>query len=120
MPELRVIFVAPDYDATVGFFTGVMGLDLREEFADEGARGCLIRAGDGLIEIFDGAGGPGPVTGVRLAIEVSDADAEHRRLIDAGAEILRAPEVQPWGHKNFDIQGPDGWVITLFEIVAAH
>ena len=118
MPELRGIFVAPDYYATVGFFTDVMGLEKREEFADEGARGCLLIAGDGLIEIFDGAGGPGPVSGVRLAIEV--ADAEHQRLKDAGARITRAPELQPWGHRNFDIQGPDGWDITLFEVVASH
>ena len=118
MAEFRVIFVAADYDATVGFFTDVMALKLQRSF-EEGQKGCIIEAGDGLIEIFGTADDApsDPVSGVVLAWEVADADAEHERLIAAGAEIVRVPELQPWGHKNFVVQGPDGWKITLFQIV---
>ena len=118
MAEFRVIFVAADYDATVGFFTDVMALKLQRSF-EYGQKGCIIEAADGLIEIFGAAddGPSDPVSGVVLAWEVADADAEHERLIAAGAEIVRGPELQPWGHKNFVVQGPDGWKITLFQIV---
>ncbi len=118
MPEFRVVFVAADYDATVGFFTDVMGLEVLRSF-EEGGRGTVLLAADGQIEIFDAGPGdaPDPVSGARLAWEVADADAEHARLAAAGAEIMREPEMQPWGHKNFDVRGPDGWVFTLYEIV---
>ena len=118
MAEFRVVFVAADYDATVGFFTDVMGLKLQRSFGDD-QLGCIIEAADGLIEIFGAAHDrpSDPVSGVVLAWEVADADAEHERLVAAGAEIVQVPELQPWGHKNFVVQGPDGWKITLFQIV---
>ncbi len=34
MAEFRVVFVANDYDATVGFFTDVMGLEVERSFGE--------------------------------------------------------------------------------------
>jgi catechol 2,3-dioxygenase-like lactoylglutathione lyase family enzyme len=119
MGDLRVIFAARDYDATVSFFRDVMGIPLVEEFEDGG--GCILAAGTGRIEVLrPDDGTPEPVSGVMLAWEVADADAEHERLSTAGAEILFGPEDQPWGHRNFGVRGPDGWEITLFQVVAPH
>ncbi len=121
MAEFRVVFVARDYDATVAFLSGVMGLEVLQSW-DHGTGGTILLAADGQIEVF----GPGtdappdPVSGVSLAWEVADARGEHDRLVAAGAEILRPPERQPWGHDSFVVQGPDGWVITLFEVVEAQ
>ena len=115
MPEFRVLFVSHDYEATVGWFTDVMGLTIDRSFPG----GTIVAAADGLIEIFapdSGWGDPG-VGGAMLAWEVTDADAEHARLVANGATILSEPTVQPWGHKNFSVEGPDGWVITLFQVV---
>jgi len=118
MAEFRVVFVASDYDATLTFFTETMGLDVLREFDNGGTRGCIVLAAGGQLEFFDSNAdwGASGVDGVRLAWEISDADAEYRRLIEAGATLLSAPTVQPWGHKNFAVDGPDGWVITLFEV----
>ena len=55
--------------------------------------------------------------GAWLAWEVADARAECDRLVAAGAELIRPPTLQPWGHENFTVRGPDGWEITLFQIV---
>ena len=121
MAEFRVIFVANDYDATVGFFTDVMGLEVERSFG-EIFRGTIFLAAAGRIEVIEDGGGwdtPG-VSGVSVSWEITDADAEHARLVAAGAEIVRPPEMQPWGHKSLEVAGPDGLRIILFEIVTAQ
>jgi len=121
MAEFRVIFVAHDYDATVGFFTDVMGLEVERSFG-EIFRGTILLAAAGRIEVIeDGAGWDTPgVAGVSVSWEIADADAEHARLVSAGATIVRPPELQPWGHKSFEVAGPDGLRIILFEVVTAQ
>jgi len=121
MAEFRVIFVANDYDATVGFFTDVMGLEVERSFG-EIFRGTIFLAADGRIEVIEDGGGwdtPG-VSGVSVSWEITDADAEHARLVSAGADIVRPPELQPWGHKSLEVAAPDGLRIILFEIVTAQ
>lgn len=115
-----MLFTASDYDRTVAWFTDVMGLAVLRSF-EEGGRGTILLAADGQIEVFahDAPGNPPPVGGVALAWQVDDADAEHRRLTDAGASLQSEPTTQPWGHKSFRVDGPDGWVITLFEVLDA-
>lgn len=112
-----MLFTAHDHDATVGFFTDVMGLEILRSFDD--GTGMILLAAGGQIEVFApdaGRGDPG-VHGAALAWEVDDADAEHARITAAGGETLGPPAMQPWGHKNFVVEGPDGWTITLFEVV---
>jgi len=118
MPEFRVLFTTNDYVATVSWFTDVLGLQVLRSF-EEGGRGSILLAADGQIEVFahDGEGAAPEVSGAALAWEIGDADAEYERLVEAGAQVLAPPTMQPWGHKNFQVQGPDGWRITLFEIV---
>lgn len=117
MAEFRVVVVPTDYTATTEFLIDVMGLAVVDVF-EQWDEGMVVAAGDGLIEIFkSGERPPGSGPGAWLAFEVSDADAEHRRLAAAGAEIPRGPETQPWGHRSFRVFGPDGWRITIYEIV---
>lgn len=121
MGEFRVIFVADDYDATVGFFTDVMGLEVERSFG-EIFRGTILLADPGRIEVIEDGGGwdrPG-VSGVSVSWEIDDADAEHARLVAAGADIVRPVQLMPWGHKSFELAGPDGLRIILFEVVAAQ
>lgn len=118
MSEFRVAFVAGDYDATVGFFRDVMGLEVLRSF-EEGGRGTILLAADGQIEVFAsdaGRGDPG-VSGVALAWQVDDADAAHARIVANGGSVNGPPALQPWGHKSFAVDGPDGWTITLYQIV---
>lgn len=117
MPEFRVVFTAEDYDTTVPFFTDVMGLEVLRSWDDHG-RGTILLAADGQIEVFDNPdGGPTGVSGVHLAWEVADADAEYEALAARGASLHGPPQMQPWGHRNFTVDAPDGWTITLFEVV---
>ena len=105
----------------MGFFTDVMGLEVERSFG-EIFRGTILLAAAGRIEVIEDGGGwdrPG-VSGVSVSWEITDADAEHARLVGAGADIVRPPEMQPWGHKSLEVAAPDGLRIILFEIVAAQ
>ena len=118
MAEFRVAFMANDYDATVSFFRDMMGCEVLRSFED-GGKGTILLAANGQIAVFapgHGWGSPG-VTGATLAWEVADADADHARIVAAGGVVSSPPTMQPWGHKNFGVEGPGGWAITLFEIV---
>jgi catechol 2,3-dioxygenase-like lactoylglutathione lyase family enzyme len=118
MAEFRIAFTAHDYDATVAFFNETMGCEILRSF-EEGGKGTILTAAVGQIEVFspdNGWGTPG-VSGAKLAWEVDDADATHAALVGRSATVLGPPTLQPWGHKNFSVEGPDGWTITLYEIV---
>ena len=101
MPEFRVIFVANDYDATVGFFAEVMGLEVERSFG-EIFRGTILLAAAGRIEVIeDGAGWDTPgVSGVSVSWEITGADAEHARLVSAGATIVRPPAAAAVGSQE--------------------
>jgi len=118
MAEFRVVFTAADYDATVAFFSETMGLEILRSFED-GGRGTILLAGDGQIEVFAAPNDSAVtgVSGVALAWEVVDADAEHARILAKGGSVHGAPSMKPWGHKSFVVDGPDGWTVTLFEVV---
>lgn len=114
MPEFRIAFTANDYAQTVAFFSETMGLEILRSF--EG--GTILLAADGQIEVFEPGQDSEPgVAGVMLAWEVADADRAHAELRERGAPLLGDPQQQPWGHKSFAVSGPDGWKITLYEIV---
>jgi uncharacterized glyoxalase superfamily protein PhnB len=53
-------------------------------------------------------------------LQVRDVRTEHRRLVAAGARILRAPAKQPWGLTGMRIEDPDGVRTVLVEAPAGH
>ena len=119
MGEFRVIFAAADYEAAVGFFADVMGLEVERSFG-EIFKGTILLAASGRIEVIEAGSGwdePG-VSGVTVSWQIDDAEAEHARLAAAGAVVVRPPELQPWGHKSLELAGPEGLRIILFEVLS--
>lgn len=53
--------------------------------------------------------------GLSLALEVEDADAEHRRLRALGVETLGRPKHSDWGEFHFRLLDPAGCVINVLE-----
>lgn len=52
--------------------------------------------------------------GVLLNIEVTDVDAEYRRLVTTGALDAVLPlRSEPFGQRHFIVQGPDGVLIDV-------
>ena len=122
MGEFRVIFVANDYDATVGFFSEVMGLEVERSFG-EIFRGTILLAAAGRIEVIEDGGRMGTRPGWRAyrcrgrspTPTPSTPGSSPRAPV-----IVRPPELQPWGHKSLEVAGPDGLRIILFEVATAQ
>ena len=65
---------------------------------------------------------PGPFRGdgAFLTFQVADTAAEHRRLLDGGAEPDLALTEEPWGQRRFGMTDPAGmWVDVVEQIEPA-
>ena len=74
-----------------------------------------IRIGDSLIMISDGDGLREPASAF-LYVYVENVDETYQRAIEAGAETLELPSVQPYGDRRAMVKDPWG---TLWQI-ASH
>jgi catechol 2,3-dioxygenase-like lactoylglutathione lyase family enzyme len=118
MGQFRFVFTAQDFDRATAFYRDTLGLAVSASWDEHGRGIIFVATGTGQIEIFeyvDAGSAPVP-TGMKLAWEVDDVDAEFARLSAAGVPILEAPTDRPWGHRNITIADPDGIVVTLFTV----
>lgn len=59
-----------------------------------------------------------PVAGTLVAFLVPDADAEEKRLREAGVEIVLPLVSEPWGQRRFQVAGPEGLFVEILQLVA--
>jgi lactoylglutathione lyase len=123
--QLRLVVEAPDYDEAVAFYRDVLGVP--EELAVEGgdgARVTILDMGRATLELANPAQvamidevevGRRVAPRLRVAFEVADADGVTADLVGAGAELIAAPTLTPWGSRNARLAAPAGLQITLFE-----
>jgi catechol 2,3-dioxygenase-like lactoylglutathione lyase family enzyme len=121
----HVALKARDFDATVDFYTRVLGLEPRHTWGQGDRRAVMLDTGDGsCLEVF--AGGvdlPRPEGAIlHFALRCDNVDAAIERVRAAGAEITMEP-------KDVDIQsqpvlpvriaffkGPDGEMVEFFQV----
>jgi lactoylglutathione lyase len=114
-----ILFVS-DLERSIAFYRDVIGLPFRfaaedyAEFATEGAKFALYarRALPQLIGVEAPAGEASWPQG-EVAFFVDDVDAEHERLVSAGARVLAPPADRPWGERTLHVADPDGNVVEL-------
>ena len=119
MADLRVLITANDYGETLAFYGDILDFPIAESWDDPDGRGTLFRAADGMIEVFE-ANAHHPahaVSGVRLGIEVPDAQAVHDRVVARGVAIVEAIDDRPWRHRSFTIDDPNGLALTIFHVL---
>ena len=114
MDNLRVVFQTDRYDESVAFYSDVLGLDVADSWGEDGCRGCLFAWAGTLVEFFEG---DWVESGTQLAIEVADADAEHARLVAAGANP-QDPAEMPWGHRSVFLVDPHGNELNFFQVAS--
>ncbi len=119
MADFRVLISANDYDETLGFYGNTLGFPIAESWDDPDGRGTLFRVADGMIEVFEATvhHPADAIEGVRLAVEVADAQALHDRLVARGVKITGAIDDRPWKHRSFTIDDPNGLALTFFNVI---
>jgi lactoylglutathione lyase len=121
--RLRLELFALDMEASIAFYTRVLGFELaRHEPGDYAS----LRLGDVVLGI-------GPVAklpekggyfgrdmatlrrglGVEIVIEVDDVEGCHERVADSGHPILEPLRDRPWGLRDFRISDPDGYYLRV-------
>ncbi|MFI0409395.1 isochorismatase family protein [Actinomadura sp. 3N508] len=108
----HLLLEAVDLDASVDFYTNVLGFTVRkrEDFRD-GRRLVVTHQGLGLTEGGTGAGG----TLQHLCFSARDVDGIAERARAAGHRIVRGPGPGPYGHTVY-VADPDGHEIELAEV----
>ncbi|MDW3212465.1 MAG: VOC family protein [Ilumatobacteraceae bacterium] len=125
MSLFRVMYSPDDFDAAAHFFQEVLGLGVVGSWDDDG-RGAIFQAPAAQIEIFGGPASPerphrpdpaaGPVP-IGLAWEVVDVDGWTETVVARGAELVAPPVDRPWGMRAATVCGPDGLLVTGFELI---
>ena len=118
----RLLVHPADLAASVHFYDEVLGLHRAREFGEGGrVTGVVWFAGGGFIEVSGTGGGGGLSDGsARLWLQVRDVDAEHARLVAAGADVLAPPQTMPWGLRECWVADPDGLRIALVQVPDDH
>ncbi len=113
------LFVS-DLDQAVEFYSAKLGLELKFSDAEHGYASLSA----GPIQMGLALPGPdqrdliGRHTGIGLA--VSDLKSEHVRLTELGVNFAMEPTKQPWGGFMALVADPDGNLLYLDEVAAAH
>jgi predicted enzyme related to lactoylglutathione lyase len=108
------VLAVPDLERSAAFYQDVLGFSV-QDMGDPGWRmfvhdDCRIMAG----ECRDAM--PAASTGYHsyfAYLVVDDADAWHRRVVDAGVEIVKAIKDEPWDMREFGLRTVDGHRIMI-------
>jgi catechol 2,3-dioxygenase-like lactoylglutathione lyase family enzyme len=103
-----------DVSETASLLANVLGLNvlfLHGEPPGFGRLGIGPWSGSPGIELGTAEGGCAP-THVSVDIGIS-TDTVYRRALDAGLEVLGAPENRPWHRREFAFRLPEGHVIRI-------
>lgn len=122
MGQFRFCYFTPKYDETVAYYRDGLGFPLIEAWdRHPDDRGSLFQAASGIIEVVARPTGPSshlwddrPPQGALMVIEVSDADAAHRRAVERQLPVTQGLTNQSWGHRSFCLREPNGLTLYLF------
>ena len=96
------------------WYRDVMGFTVEFEWEDPPTY-AVLRAGESVqvhLTLLD-APPPADARPTLLYLFVRDADALHERVSARGATVRFAPETQPWGMREFEVEDPDGHRLVL-------
>jgi catechol 2,3-dioxygenase-like lactoylglutathione lyase family enzyme len=122
-----------DPDVALAFYRDTLGLEVRNDVANEGFRWITVGAAaqpDVSIVLTNYlAGSPadgeaitalvakGALNGVHFRSD--DLDATFEKVRDAGAEIVQEPADQFWGTRDFAVRDPSGNLVRIDQPPAA-
>jgi catechol 2,3-dioxygenase-like lactoylglutathione lyase family enzyme len=103
------ILYVTDLDCSMAYFTDQLGF---RKLWDWGTPASFGAVGRDRVEIFLCQGAQG-APGTWLSVFVDDVDALHDELRAKGAVIAIAPQNEPWGMREMQVQCPDGHILRF-------
>jgi predicted enzyme related to lactoylglutathione lyase len=116
----RILLRPADASRSQRFYRDVLGLAIYREFGPPDDPGVVFFLGPGFLEVSGRSPPGGARQPVMIWLQVRDVVAEHVRLTEAGARILREPVTEPWGLTEMWVEDPDGVRIVIVEVPADH
>jgi predicted enzyme related to lactoylglutathione lyase len=112
--RLRIELFPADLDATVAFYTGVLGfaVERREQEYAALERGTT-RIGAAVRPRVADEAARRPPTGVEIVLEVADVAAERERVRRSGWPVVEDLAPRPWGLTDFRLLDPDGYYLRI-------
>jgi len=116
-----------DPDLALAFYRDQLGLELRNDVANEGFRWITVGAAGQpdvaivLTNYVNGGPGDGDAVAALLAkgalngvhFRSDDLDATFEQVRAAGAEIVQEPTEQFWGTRDFAVRDPSGNLVRI-------
>ena len=115
---LRAEIFPDDLDATVSFYTGVLGFTVTADRRTEpdayvSLRRGSVRIGAARRAVPDHFAGRRPPAGVELVLEVDDVAGERDRVVAARWPLAQDLQDRPWGLTDFRILDPAGYYLRI-------
>ncbi len=115
---LRIEIFPADLDATVDFYTRVLGFTLVRDQRD-GSPGYValergrVRIGAAYRDVRERQPERRPPSGTEIVLEVDDLDTEYARVVAAGWPIEEDLTDRAWGLRDFRVLDPGGYYLRL-------
>ena len=115
--KFRLQIYTRQYEQMCHFYEDMMGFPVlikRETSQDDRVK--VYGAASGQIEVIHTPDWMEcPVSnGWTVQIEVQDVDTYYEQICRKGWKILRGPQDQFWGHRNFKVLDPSGMELTIY------
>ena len=122
-----------DPDVALAFYRDALGLELRNDVANEGFRwvtvGAAAQPGVGIVltNYLNGSPADGDAVTALVAkgalngvhFHTDDLDDTFEKVRDSGAEIVQEPTEQFWGTRDFAVRDPSGNLVRIDQPPAA-
>jgi catechol 2,3-dioxygenase-like lactoylglutathione lyase family enzyme len=116
-----------DPDLALAFYRDALGLELRNDVANEGFRWVTVGAASQpgvaivLTNYVCGSAADGDTLAALMAkgalngvhFRTDDLDATFKKVRAAGAEIVQEPTGQPWGTRDCAVRDPSGNLVRI-------
>lgn len=116
---LRFEIFPDDLDATVHFYTGVLGFTVVKDQRGEVSPYVSLKRGSVQVGAArralrgDVQAARRPPAGVELVLEVDDVASERDRVVAAGWPLSEDLQDRPWGLRDFRILDPAGYYLRI-------
>lgn len=128
----RCFVLVHDPDTALAFYQDALGLELRNDVANDGFRWITVGAPDQpdvsivITNFLNGSPADdealaalvakGAMPGVHFSTD--DINATFEKLKQAGAEIVQEPTDQPWGVRDGAVRDPSGNFVRIDQLAA--